>query len=84
VSLAIPCRCGALITAPDHLAGWRGRCPSCEASLQAPAPPPVEDIPRFRLVRVDCGCGRRVTAPLRRLRAGLARCPRCDRALAPG
>ncbi|MGE0707321.1 MAG: hypothetical protein AB7N76_04775 [Planctomycetota bacterium] len=35
----------------------------------------------FRVVPVQCECGRRVKAPLERVRAGQARCPSCDRAL---
>jgi hypothetical protein len=36
VAITFSCACGATITVPDILAGHRGRCPGCEASLQAP------------------------------------------------
>jgi len=46
-----------------------------------PPPPPV-GREAFRVVSVACACGRKVKAPLVRIRSGEARCPSCDEVLA--
>jgi hypothetical protein len=50
-------------------------------TAKRPPPPPV-GREAFRVVSVACVCGRKVKAPLVRVRAGEARCPSCDEVLA--
>jgi hypothetical protein len=90
LAIRFSCSCGASFTVPDDLAGRAGLCPSCEAPLVAPGSLPeapvastARDQPAdpFKVVRVDCACGRLVSAPLQHLQEGKARCPSCDRVL---
>ncbi|MCP4455838.1 MAG: hypothetical protein GY809_30635 [Planctomycetes bacterium] len=53
--MAIPfqCKhCGKKIEAPDKLAGKRGKCPKCRATLVIPDPAQAEDVP-LRLQPLD-------------------------------
>ena len=36
LAIHFACKCGTAITVPDVLAGYTGRCPGCEAILEAP------------------------------------------------
>ena len=101
--------CGQLLRLNVADGGKRGRCvhcghtfvtprsPSTSPGAAAAAPPqpapPLTALPQptpsnplsardaIRVVRVDCSCGRGVSAPLGRLTEGKARCPSCDRLL---
>jgi hypothetical protein len=89
--LEFPCPgCREVLRVAMAHAGKQGRCSLCGATFAVPAAPaepappaPSAPPPRaaFKVVRVDCACGRQVPTPLARLEQGLARCPTCDRPL---
>lgn len=71
--------CGVTLTAPPP----PERPPPAARATRAPKPGPPARGPQdaFKLLKIECPCGRRVPAPAARVRAGLARCPSCDRVL---
>jgi hypothetical protein len=75
--------CGATFEIPTPKADAPAPAPEPEPEPEPPPPAPAPPSPRdaFKIVRVDCACGREVPTPLSRLEQGLARCPSCDRPL---
>ena len=65
---------------PPTQASRRSPAPTPPQRPKRPPPPPV-GREAFRVVSVACACGRKVKAPLVRIRAGEARCPSCDEVL---
>lgn len=97
--LEFPCPgCREVLRVGVSNAGRNGRCTLCGTTFDVPTPPAaVEEAPTeppatpplrpardaFKVVRVTCACGRQVATPQARLEQGQARCPTCDRLLAP-